>query len=319
MQIVDSLIDRLPKCQAWQHRVRVDHIYKDVLLEFCRIRNVPSLHDFLLEPCSDLFCSTESLKPCPEFFDVKRVTSHVALKVRRKYSVELRYTRSLVKADTLMSHLQRGSKISIIAVFSEAIQRKLVFEPLVMGFPWLYAEDTTSADKALWWNNTFFENFIEDIDEFKKVREIERFNDFGAMRKISEWGFKRALTTILGETASRDWGGERSDHYSAHIHLNGKRLCAAFLLKGPARFEPMGLNSLGKNNDQIVRLSHEPASLLVVQHCHDILPSVRETLRAFAVQPVNTRRYCLMDGSDSLRLLVAYGLYDEAVKWSLEK
>jgi len=30
-------------------------------------------------------------------------------------------------------------------------------------------------------------------------------------------------------------------------------MTAAFLLKGPARFAPMGLNHLGKNNDQIVR------------------------------------------------------------------
>jgi len=30
-------------------------------------------------------------------------------------------------------------------------------------------------------------------------------------------------------------------------------MTAAFLLKGPARFVPMGLNHLGKNNDQIVR------------------------------------------------------------------
>ena len=39
----------------------------------------------------------------------------------------------------------------------------------------------------------------------------------------------------------------------AHLHLKGSRMTAAFLLKGPARFVPMGLNHLGKNNDQIVR------------------------------------------------------------------
>ncbi|OFX15941.1 MAG: hypothetical protein A2Z18_00045 [Armatimonadetes bacterium RBG_16_58_9] len=81
----------------------------------------------------------------------------------------------------------------------------------------------------------------------------------------------------------------------------------------------MGLNHLGKNNDQIVRLSHEPADVLFVQHCHDILPAVRETLRAFAVQPSNPRRYCLIDGRDSLRLLCAHGLYETAVELSEEE
>jgi hypothetical protein len=75
----------------------------------------------------------------------------------------------------------------------------------------------------------------------------------------------------------------------------------------------MSLNHLGKNNDQIYRLSQEPANVLFVQHCHDILPAVRATLRAFAVQPGKPRRYCLIDGRDSLRLLRAYGMLDKAL------
>ena len=73
------------------------------------------------------------------------------------------------------------------------------------------------------------------------------------------------------------------------------------------------MNHLGKNNDQIVRLATEPANILIVQHCHNILPAVRKTLRAFAVQPSYPRRYCLIDGKDSLRLLKAYNLLDEAI------
>jgi hypothetical protein len=78
----------------------------------------------------------------------------------------------------------------------------------------------------------------------------------------------------------------------------------------------MGLNHLGKNNDQIYRLAQEPAQLLVVQHCHDILPPVRATLREFAVSPGATRRYCLIDGRDSLRLLAAYDKLNRALELS---
>jgi len=80
----------------------------------------------------------------------------------------------------------------------------------------------------------------------------------------------------------------------------------------------MGLNHLGKNNDQIVRLAQEPAEILIVQHCHEIKPAVRSTLRAFAVRPFGSRRYCLIDGKDSLRFLLAYDLYENALKWSKE-
>src|SRR5208337_4206458 len=130
-----------------------------------------------------------------------------------------------------------------------------------------------------------------------------------------EKAFKQCLVEIIGDNVKKDWGGETSDHYSSHLTLNGKRIIAAFLLKGPGSgFSPMGLNHLGKNNDQIFRLSQEPANVLIVQHCHEITPPVRATLRAFAVQPSDPRRYCLIDGRDSLRLLKAYDLYDKALE-----
>jgi hypothetical protein len=95
--------------------------------------------------------------------------------------------------------------------------------------------------------------------------------------------------------------------------MRPKYATTAFLLKGPAHFAPMGLNHLGRNNDQIYRLSSEPAEILIVQHSHEILQPVRATIRTFAVQPSRPRRYCLIDGRDSLRLLLAYNLYDEAL------
>ena len=169
---------------------------------------------------------------------------------------------------------------------------------------------------GMWFRYQHFENYIEDFDEFAKVRDVKTPKSCELMRKISETAFKQCLTKILGDEASKDWGGESSDHFTQHIHLKGKRLTAAFLLKGPARFGPMGLNKLGKNNDQIVRLSHEPAEVLFVQNCHEILPQVHETLRAFTVQPGQPRRYCLIDGRDSVRLLRAYGLLQHALKLS---
>lgn len=77
-------------------------------------------------------------------------------------------------------------------------------------------------------------------------------------------------------------------------------------------FAPMGLNHLGKNNDQIYGLAHTPAELLVVQHCHEFQEPVWSTLRSFAVQPGAVRRYCPIDGKNSLRLLNAYDKLDRA-------
>lgn len=316
MRLVDELIQRLPSLPDWQREVRIDHIYKDVFLDFCRIHGVPTLLDLLAARKERVFSSTERLGSCPDFFDVKRAVSPWVPRGRTKYRVEFHYSTALVASDTLKGRLQTGSQVSLVAELHSASDKVLVFDPLLMGFPWLRTRDPKWQDRIMWWNYAFFENFIEDFDEFARVRGTPKPSDHSPMKLVSERGFKRALGEILGDATLKDWGGETSDHFTSHLHLKGHRVTAAFLLKGPARFAPMGLNHLGKNNDQIVRLAHEPADVLFIQHCHTILPPVRETLRAFAVRPYGARRYCLIDGRDSLWLLQAHGMFDAAVAWS---
>jgi hypothetical protein len=192
----------------------------------------------------------------------------------------------------------------------------LVCEPLVMGAPWLTAVGEELFPGPEWFSYSYGEVFAEDIDELAASASIESVDEWQVIKRISERAFKQCLAELLGEDAPRDWGGEQSDLYSAHVHLGGQRTTAAFLLKGPARFVPMTLNQLGKNNDQIYRLAQEPARLLVVQHSHDITQAVRATLRAFTVAPGALRRYCLIDGRDSYRILKAYDKLDRALELS---
>ena len=252
--------------------------------------------------------------PCPEIYDEERVTSLIRLDGFEDREVALEYSTELVTSSTTKMELANGDEEAAIALFDRREGERLIFRPLVIGGPWLESQDEVFPDEmAMWWSHHFFENFIEDIDEFTAVNDTPPVTDFSVMSQIREKAFKQCLAEILGDRVQADWGGETSDHYSAHVHLRGRRLTAAFLLKGPAHFAPMGLNHLGKNNDQIYRLAQEPAQLLVVQHCNDILPAVRSTLRAFAVQPGYPRRYCLIDGRDSLRLLMAYDKLDKAL------
>lgn len=312
MEIIDDWISRLPQIPDWQREVRIDHIYKDVLLEFCNSIGVNTLENVLAQGKGEMFCSTEELAPCPNLFDVERAVSVWVPRAPHDLQVEFHYSTRLVASDTLKSRLLNGTTVSIIAVLSSEGNDTLVFDPLVIGFPWLQTTDPKWEGRVSWWAHGFFEHFVEDFDEFSRVGEIPKPTDFQEMKDVPERGFKRALAHLLGDVPAKDWGGETSDHFTSHIHLLGGRVTAAFLLKGPAHFSAMGLNHLGKNNDQIVRLASEPAEVLIVQHCHEITPPVRSTLRAFAVQPGRPRRYCLIDGRDSLWLLRAYGLYEMA-------
>lgn len=318
MRIIDDLITKLPTLQDWEWKVRVDHIYNDLFLHFCRINGIFTLEKILAAGKGLLFCSTERLAPCNNIYDVERAISVWIPRGQYNRRVELHYSTAQVASDTLRGTLHRGDEISIVAELHSATDDLLVFHPIIMGSPWLRTKDPKWKDQVMWWGREFFEHYVEDFDEFSKVNGHEKPTDLAPMKNISERAFKRALCEILGDSPSTDWGGETSDHFTPHLHLNGRRVSAAFLLKGPAKFAPMGLNHLGKNNDQIYRLAQEPVEVLIVQHCHDIKPAVRATLRAFTVQPYGKRRYCLIDGRDSLWLLQSYDLYEKAIKWSRE-
>ena len=313
MKVIDGMIQSLPRdLPEGLLRVRIDHVYNAVLLVFCEVHKIFTLSQILAANKGTMFCSTEEVLPSRDVYDADRVVSEIKPAGRSSYRVHLEYSTQHISSDTLRMELHRGSRLSIIAMLNRKEGKNLIFRPLIMGGPWLRLEDPVWADKIIWWHYDYFENFIEDIDEFERVRETPKPDSVEIMKDVTERGFKRCLAKILGDRTTNDWGGEQSDHYTAHIHLKGRRTTPAFLLKGPARFVPMTLNHLGKNNDQIYRLSQEPAEVLIVQHSHEITPPVRATLRAFAVQPGRPRRYCLIDGRDSLWLLEAYGLVNAA-------
>ncbi len=286
------------------------------MLIFCEHLGVRPLQDVLAKTNGHLFCSTERVLPSPDVYNSPRAVSQWDNPGSCPFRVEFHYSTRHIGSDTLRSRLHSGAIISIIGNLVSATNEVVVFEPLIMGFPWLVENNEHPDFDITWHAYEFYEHFVEDFDEFSRVSTVPTPRDPDRMRGISEAAFKTCLAELLGDSAERDWGGEQCDYYSAHLHLKGRRVTAAFVLKGPANFRPMTLNHLGKNNDQIVRLAAAAAQVLVVQHSHDITSPVRETLRAFAVQPSRPRRYCLIDGRDSLRLLDAYGMYDKATALS---
>jgi len=318
MKEIDRIVGLLPELPDHLRRLRVAHIYTRVALGFCEALSVPSLRDLLAQGRGRLFCSTERLRPVEGAYRTCRLIVPVIVDGDIDYQVTLEFGTEHICSDTLKMELEQGATLSIIAAALDLRGSAVTFRPLILGLPWLEIDDHSWTDRIVWWGHEFYENFVEDFDEFERVRDeaTPTQEETAVMERITEKAFKTCLTEILGEKARNDWGGEASDHYTAHLHLQGRPITGAFLLKGPARFAPMTLNHLGKNNDQIYRLAQEPADVLFVQHCHEITPAVRATLRAFAVQPSRPRRYCLVDGRDSLRLLRSYGKVDRALELS---
>lgn len=152
----------------------------------------------------------------------------------------------------------------------------------------------------------------EDVDQFAglDLRWMPSASEFSAIRGVPEQAVKELLCRLLGEpSVPNDWGGEESDLLSANLSVNGRRLTAAFLLKGPSRFHPMKPTDLGRNGDQLYRLFNIPADVFVVQHCHTIGAAVRKQALAFALQRSFTApcRVLFVDGTTTARLLRTHG------------
>jgi len=311
---IEQRIASLPPMPDFQKATNINHIYSNVMLEFCRALEIRSLEELVATRKGRLFCSTEIVGPCPDIDEAKRAVSIWIPRGDCDVRVEFHYSTRHITSDTLWSELHQGDTLSFIAEWHSFSISVAIFHPLIVGSPWTEAVDPRWRDISMWWGHDFFENVIEDFDEFAKVKDYPKPKDNLPMKDVSEKAFKACLAEIVGGHPPKDWGGEISDFFSSHLHLNGKSVSGAFLLKGPAKFQPMTLDTLGKRNDQIVRLAQEPADVLFVQHCHEITSPVRSTLRAFSVQPSRSRRYCLIDGRDSLWLLQSYDLYEKAVE-----
>ena len=148
------------------------------------------------------------------------------------------------------------------------------------------------------------------VDQFDKVDWESPLtpDDLIRLKAIPERTVKEVFARLIGEpTVPKDWGGERNDLWTTRLMVDGQPRRAAFPLKGPAKFAPMTIAMLGKNGDQVERLSQSPADLLVVQHCHEITEAVHGHLKTYASVHGKQRRYMLIDGYDTHRILAAAG------------
>ena len=154
---------------------------------------------------------------------------------------------------------------------------------------------------------------VDDIDSFRQVSTVapHRMKDLVPLA-ILESDIKNSIAEIVGEPfIPKDWGGEIADLFSSHVVLQGKRVASGFLLKGRGTKGTLRIKTLGKNGDQVVRLTSTSLDLYVVQFVGLIDQAVIAHLEAHVRQAAEKaglpRYYCVIDGTDTARLLKAYG------------
>jgi len=153
---------------------------------------------------------------------------------------------------------------------------------------------------------------VDEIDSFKSIKDVSA----GIVEKliplkIKEDQIKTWFTEIIGEPfTQKDWGGELRDLFSNRVRIRGRRIPTAFLLKGPAVKGTLTAAKCGKNGDQILRLVKAyNARLFIVQYVGKIHPNLIDTLEAHVAYESSKGKkllFCVIDGIDTARILLAY-------------
>jgi hypothetical protein len=297
-----------------------DHLLVTMLIDVCTEFKVPTLAEVLtLGKPKHTFMSIERLEPCPEIYEAERVKHSVHLDIDYCKPVNIAYHTSHVVSDTgrmtLAEGYHKGYRQAMIGLLHDRGD-SFEIEPIVIGAPWLDHPRNKDGAAAIWLAYDYGEILPEDIAEFARMKEAFAASAdewMSVMESVPEAHVKKSIASLLNEPSKSDWGGEENDHFSANVTVADKRCTAAFLLKGPAKFQEMTPAMCGKNGDQIYRLTKAGADISIVQHAHLIGPAVRETLRSMVVTPGRPRKFCVMDGQATYRLLKAYGLLPASV------
>jgi hypothetical protein len=155
------------------------------------------------------------------------------------------------------------------------------------------------------------ELFVEDIDSFAEAQNVEP-QEVKALLPLglSEDEVQTFFEEIIGENFHQgDWGGELNDLVASNIRVGGKRVRAAFLLKGSGTKGKLTIAKCGKNGDQIVRLVGAPVDLYIIQHVGEIDQQVIYDLKSkvqLKVSKGESCRMCILDGTETARILKAY-------------
>ncbi len=154
---------------------------------------------------------------------------------------------------------------------------------------------------------------IDDIDSFQKVKDVP-LSPRPRLVPIGENLFQVGLQKILHEEGTfNDWGGETDDLFTNRLILGGKRVEAAFGLKGGGTRGKLVPGKMGKDGDQIQRLFRAPAQVFFVQYWGQIDESILEQMKLVATArsffEKKTIYYGIIDGQDTQRIITAYQEY----------
>lgn len=308
---IKPIYDRLLEINEFPRETLLNISYTKVISDYVRDNQVKYIIEYLIN--NSLIEGLLILAEMGFYFkDLKENRKLFHCKYS-EYNVKISGTfgKNHFTCDTSYSKLSGRNRQLVFGYVNEIIGNEIKITPLLIGEKIIVTKDSPN----LLYNSGLrvYPSMIDEFKEIDKGRPKTRIPDYDknalkVMKTLSEATVKQYISEIIGESnIKKDWGGETNDLFTKNLHINGKQVRAAFILKGPAAFHEMSIKDLGKQGDQIVRLFNSPADLLVLQHCHYIKAEVERNMEAFSSTFYNVRRYLILDGVETYELLKAYG------------
>ncbi|OPG14152.1 hypothetical protein B1L11_03715 [Microbispora sp. GKU 823] len=209
-------------------------------------------------------------------------------------------------SSSAIGSLTGSRRAYLIGTITDLTRERIELRPVFIGIR-SFVDDDLAAE----YPTAGLRVYPSDIGQFSGIDFASPLTEaeLEAVLRVPEDTVKHAFAGLIGESyVPKDWGGERSDLYTSRVFARGRQVSAAWLFKGPGYPRAMDVKALGKNGDQIDRLFTEPAELLVLQHCHQIKPSLVGMMDSYAHDARCPRCYMIIDGADTGRILRSLGL-----------
>ena len=218
MEVIDNAIRSIPDGHERWWTTRINHIYSDVLLAFCKLGSAPSLSWLASQPNPNpgqIICSTDMFRGTKKIFKAKRAEIIWIPCSKFDRTARLKFSTEHISSTTHREALSGKSVHSYVARLKEVHGNDLVLEPLVMGFPWVEGVDPALRVRLISSRFHFYEQYVEDIDEFSEVKKVPSDINWSPMRRISERAFKTCRNLKRWRRISRrdEEIRDHSEHY----------------------------------------------------------------------------------------------------------
>lgn len=232
------------------------------------------------------------------------IRMHGKLNTDDSVNIEATLEPSRFPFSTTNVHLSGRRNIFVIATVSRIENKKIMLRPAFIGWRrWGEASEGENHD------HRERRVYPQSVDQFSAVQWDKPLSNSESriMKNMPESDVKLRLAKILGSSfVAKDWGGERSDLMFNNLLIDGVQTSSSWLLKGKSVQRSMQIADLGKNGDQLERLTTDSSDVIVVQHNQYITAAVVNLAAAFANDMRNPRRFMILDGDSTGRILRDY-------------